>query len=139
MRDDLSRGDGHLHRQSESEVCDGVHLCINVTAENICYENLVDILPNLKDWDSYESLARTRSVSACEYHDTERIDIYPLGILWWKLYAAHWEFLLNLLGLSKRDDLSRGDGHLHRQSESEVCNGVHLCINVTAESIRYEP
>ena len=124
MRDDLSRGDGHLHRQSESEVCDGVHLCINVTAENIRHENLVDILPNLKDWDSYESLARTRSVSACEYHYTERIDIYPLGILWWKLYAAHWEFLLNLLGLSMRDDLSRGDGHLHRQS--------------APESIRYE-
>ena len=81
MRDDLSRGDGHLHRQSESEVCDGVHLCINVTAENICYENLVDILPNLKDWDSYESLPRTRSVSACEYHYTERIDVYPLGNL----------------------------------------------------------
>ena len=47
-------------------------------------------------------------------------------------------FLVKLLSFSMRDDLSRGDGHLHRQSESELCDGVHLCINVTAENIRDE-
>ena len=62
-----------------------------------------------------------------------------LDSLWWRLYAAHWEFFfVKLLSLSMRDDLSRGDGHLHRQSESEVCDGVHLCINVIAENIRHE-